>query len=115
MACEDKNNNDVSCNKSKVNYKKKSSSVKPRNSEYNLPSILTDFTKSPHRIYQRGNLLGTGGFAKVFQVQDESTGVYYVDQASNRLNSLLKRYESMSENSQLSSGSKEDPLNNDIS
>ena len=37
------------------------------------------------------------------------------DQASNCLNSLLKRYESMSENSQLSSGSKEDPLNNDIS
>ena len=43
--------------------------------------------------------------------------VFYLsnDQASNCLNSLLKRYESMSENSQFSSGSKEDPLNNDIS
>ena len=47
--------------------------IKPRDSEYNLPTLLTDISRDPPRNFQRGNLLGTGGFAKVFLVKDEVT------------------------------------------
>ena len=59
-------------------------SVKPRSSEYNLPLVLTDFTRSPPKSFHRGNLLGTGGFAKVFQVQDDSTGISYADKVISK-------------------------------
>ena len=46
---------------------------KPRDSEYNLPLQLTDFTRDPLRTFERGNLLGTGGFAKVFLIKEDSS------------------------------------------
>ena len=89
MSKEGKNYSGVSSNKSKVNYKQ--NSVKPRSSEYNLPLVLTDFTRSPPRTFQRGNLLGTGGFAKVFQIQDESSRENYADKVISKAMFVRKK------------------------
>ena len=57
---------------------------KPRDSEYNLPTLLTDSSRKPSRNFQRGNLLGTGGFAKVFLVTDEATRRSYADKVISK-------------------------------
>jgi len=57
---------------------------KPRDSEYNLPTLLTDYTREPPRKFQRGNLLGTGGFAKVFFVRDEETKKSFADKVISK-------------------------------
>jgi len=43
------------------------------------PSLLTDSSTEPPRNFQRGNLLGKGGFAEVFLVTDEVTRKSYAD------------------------------------
>eukprot|EP00092_Neocalanus_flemingeri_P017871 GFUD01019336.1.p1 GENE.GFUD01019336.1~~GFUD01019336.1.p1 ORF type:complete len:114 (-),score=25.62 GFUD01019336.1:83-424(-) len=75
MSIREKNNNVYFSSKPK----KTKNAERPRPSEYNLPLVLTDATRDPPRTFQRDNLLGTGGFAKVFQVTDASTGVNYAD------------------------------------
>eukprot|EP00092_Neocalanus_flemingeri_P019813 GFUD01021463.1.p1 GENE.GFUD01021463.1~~GFUD01021463.1.p1 ORF type:complete len:609 (-),score=163.29 GFUD01021463.1:98-1924(-) len=78
----EKNNNVYSSRKPKTTSSK--NAERPRPSEYNLPLVLTDATRDPPRTFQRGNLLGTGGFAKVFQVTDASTGVNYADKVISK-------------------------------
>ena len=41
--------------------------------------MLTDRSKKPPRLYERGNSLGSGGFAKVYSVTERSTGIHFAD------------------------------------
>ena len=71
---------------------------KPRDDEYKLPTILKDFSRDPPRIFHRGNLLGTGGFAKVFLVSEEATKESWADKVISkamfqRKNSAKKKVE----------------------
>ena len=66
-------NQDIVRNLAKNTWGTSKHAIKPRDSEYNLPTLLTDISRDPPRNFQRGNLLGTGGFAKVFLVKDEVT------------------------------------------
>ena len=71
---------------------------KPRDIEYNLPNILTDFSRNPPRIFHRGSFLGTGGFAKVFLVSEEATKKSWADKVISkamfqRRNSAKKKVE----------------------
>ena len=81
MSEQEKNNNVVS---SKTKNSSSKHNERPRSSEYNLPLVLTDNTRDPPRTFQRGNLLGTGGFAKVFAVKDDGTGLTYADKVISK-------------------------------
>jgi len=59
--------------------KLKQNAEKPRDSEYNVPTLLIDSSKDPHKNFHRGNLLGTGGFAKVFLVKEEASKKSFAD------------------------------------
>ena len=65
---------------------------KPRDSEYNLPLVLIDSTRDPPRTFHRGNLLGTGGFAKVFLVKDEIMSKSFADKVISK--AMFKRRKS---------------------
>ena len=60
-------------------------SEKPTPPSVEVPDlILFDKTRLPPRLYERGNLLGKGGFAKVYSVTERSTGLYYADKVINK-------------------------------
>ena len=59
--------------------KLKQNAEKPRDSEYNVPTLLIDSSKDPQKHFHRGNLLGTGGFAKVFLVKEEASKKSFAD------------------------------------
>ena len=77
-------NQDINRNLAPNNGGTRKQAEKPRDSEYNLPTLLTDFSRDPPRNFQRGNLLGTGGFAKVFLVRDEATRKSYADKVISK-------------------------------
>ena len=50
-----------------------------------MPSLtLIDKSHCPPRIFDRGELLGTGGFAKVYKVTERSSGDKYADKVINK-------------------------------
>ena len=86
MSIKEVNNNDAAAAKAGSNKHLE----KPRDSEYNLPLELKDMTRDPPRTYQqRGNLLGTGGFAKVFLVKDEFSSKSFADKVISK--AMFKR------------------------
>ena len=70
LSSQDKNNNMVSHKSKTVSSK---SVEKPIVNEYDVPLVMIDSTSDPPRTFHRGDLLGTGGFAKVFQVTEKCT------------------------------------------
>ena len=46
--------------------------------------VLIDKTRHPPRLYERGKMLGKGGFAKVYSVTERSTGLYFADKVINK-------------------------------
>ena len=50
--------------------------------QYSLPTVLED--RSSGRSYSRGDLLGTGGFAKVYHVKEIKTGEEFADKVINK-------------------------------
>ena len=46
--------------------------------------VLVDKTRYPPRLYERGKLLGKGGFARVYSVTERSTGRYLADKVINK-------------------------------
>ena len=79
MSKKEVNNNDAAAKAGSSKHLEK-----PRDSEYNLPLQLTDFTRDPPRTFERGNLLGIGGFAKVFLVKDESSRKSFADKVISK-------------------------------
>lgn len=61
MSDSDQNNNNGSISRIKCRL------------DYEVPSIIEDFSQHPASVYSVGQLLGTGGFAKVFSVTDDRT------------------------------------------
>ena len=50
-----------------------------------VPSLtLIDNSHCPPRIFDRGDLLGTGGFAKVYKVTERATGDKCADKVINK-------------------------------
>ena len=81
MSNHEKNNNVVS-SKSKTTSSK--NAERPRADEYDLPLVLIDSTTDPPRKFHLGHLLGTGGFAKVFQVTEELTRETFADKVISK-------------------------------
>ena len=50
--------------------------------QYSLPAVLEDLSSG--RRYSRGDLLGTGGFAKVYHVKEVNTGEEFADKVINK-------------------------------
>ena len=46
--------------------------------------VLIDKTRHPPRLYERGKMIGKGGFAKVYSVTERSTGLYFADKVINK-------------------------------
>ena len=46
--------------------------------------MLIDKSQTPHRTFDRGELLGTGGFAKVFKVVERTSGESFADKVINK-------------------------------
>ena len=46
--------------------------------------LLVDKTRHPPMLYERGNFLGKGGFAKVYSVTERSSGLYFADKVINK-------------------------------
>jgi len=84
MSGEKNNNHGTVTTKPKTTAVSTRNAERPRSNEYNLPLVLTDSTRDPPLCFERGNLLGTGGFAKVFQVTDMETGVRYADKVISK-------------------------------
>lgn len=50
-----------------------------------IPALtLMDTSRVPPRIFDRGDLLGTGGFAKVYRVVERNTSTHYADKVINK-------------------------------
>jgi len=80
----------------KKSVRKKKESVcqgRGSNSEVKSPShetvllvpslVLVDNSQRPPRVFERGDVLGAGGFAKVYSVTERSTGIRYADKVIN--------------------------------
>ena len=53
--------------------------------EEKVPSlVLLDNSQSPPRVFERGELLGSGGFARVYSITDRSTGIHFADKVINK-------------------------------
>ena len=46
--------------------------------------VLIDKSRSPPRYFDRGELLGTGGFAKVYRVTERGSGISFADKVINK-------------------------------
>ena len=51
--------------------------------QYSLPAVLED--RSSGRSYSKGDMLGTGGFAKVYHVKEIKTGEEFADKVINKV------------------------------
>jgi len=50
-----------------------------------IPALtLMDTSRVPPRIFDRGDLLGSGGFAKVYRVVERNTSAHYADKVINK-------------------------------
>ena len=48
--------------------KRKMTNDRPSEEDYNLPSRIEDLSTNPKTVYLKGNLIGIGGFARVYQI-----------------------------------------------
>ena len=53
--------------------------------------VLVNTSKTPSTVYEKGELLGSGGFAQVFSVTERSSGVRYADKVINKEIFLSKK------------------------
>ena len=58
------------------------SAKKTNHLQYSLPAVLED--RSSGRRYSRGDLLGTGGFAKVYHVKEVNTGEEFANKVIDK-------------------------------
>ena len=60
-------------------------SDRPNWIEERVPSlVLVDNSQSPPRVFERGEFLGSGGFARVYSITDRSTGIHFADKVINK-------------------------------